>query len=851
MLLFILPRPISPSISPPIYLLHLSISITSHITHHTHPCIFPPPHQQQQQHIISPSSSFHTTCILPSMRVTALIAAPYPHHIAWISNNKLHILDLDAHLLKTRTLSNPVSSILLSNNSWQLFTVHSPPHLRVHSWRQVASRLIRLAPRTTATYDSPPRILHVARAERAATFDAVLTTNTALVRVLRAEQNALVTHVIPHTHPPLCACIHPQTRLLAVANTNATIHLYSISTRISSFSTHHNATSLLFCHPPPEKPGNSSPNISNASQTTGSEQQQQLLLIAATLNASILIYRIPTSSSSSSTESAQSSKPLKPFKTLSIPQPRQNLLCIARSPCHNYLAVAAANAKILLYPISNLLNQSQQTPLCTYLTHNHPITTLTFTADSRHLLAGCANGAVYRFGVLHNSTILGDHHDSQSLSTTAASTQPSTVVSPPFTPLNHVLMPQMPCRELLYMPAVHSPLQCRLCAQPFDADKRKPVLCAQCAQTHACDVCHRRILATDSQPKCTLCRLSLQSYTYNYQLVSTLSPTITKITSFVNDSGKVKNYIDISRISFIEAPEFLFTHLDTASYYSATMDGSAVLLRLPHRYRRNDSNPLVAALLIDEKLQTQAHLRNADALTGPNVAHVYAVSRLPLPDYRIVTICEPLPARTLANWTHQAQRNNITLSQDLLVSLCLNLTNLLRFLHQSKTAAAHALSPQNLAFVHKLDPNHPAAPPLKLLDVGGAVPMQRMSESTRPFSLAFLPYTAPELYGVDAAAQSRHGTPFQRACRADMYALGVLMWQIAAAQRPFHDVTPVMLMAAVASHDSRPGHPPDNLPPPVQELIVECWRKEPEKRPDVLQACRVLEQVPTAPPVGE
>ncbi|GIM04032.1 hypothetical protein Vretimale_8663 [Volvox reticuliferus] len=93
---------------------------------------------------------------------------------------------------------------------------------------------------------------------------------------------------------------------------------------------------------------------------------------------------------------------------------------------------------------------------------------------------------------------------------------------------------------------------------------------------------------------------------------------------------------------------------------------------------------------------------------------------------------------------------------------------------------------------------------------------------------------APEVLNIDNCAVTH---------RVDIYAWGVILWEMLAGFRPWAGLTLVQIAAAVTFGRQRPPLEllrPERCPPKLKSLIQRCWDEVPERRPAAAEVVKEL-----------
>jgi len=138
-----------------------------------------------------------------------------------------------------------------------------------------------------------------------------------------------------------------------------------------------------------------------------------------------------------------------------------------------------------------------------------------------------------------------------------------------------------------------------------------------------------------------------------------------------------------------------------------------------------------------------------------------------------------------------------------------------------------------------------AAGHVKVMDFGlamitSASPDEETVELTHSV-VGTLPYIAPELLrGAEASAAS------------DLYALGVVMYEMATARRPFAAKTQAVLFSEILNREPTPARQINNsIPATLDDLIVRLLAKDPAKRPTAQEVIDGLRAAPEPRPKAQ
>lgn len=537
---------------------------------------------------------------------------------------------------------------------------------------------------------------------------------------------------------------------------------------------------------------------------------------------------------------------------------KSKLHAVALSSDAKLLATAGATGSVSVWRIQDVNHKRfLVSPLAQHQAHMEPVFCLAFSQDNRELASGSADGTVHLFGVPTKPILISQKPPSGN--SAAHDVQPVGII----------LTGQRADRKLIFRPSTVVTLACPICASAYDAATRTPVVSGICGHTFACKICCDRLWETDRAPKCPVCRASLLDVALNYELLSILSAaqpsgsiqssaagssqsTWTDATDAHDNPLKESNHINLDRLSWLEIPELAFASSHTSIVYAGQMDGEVVAIRVTRKedevIRINTMSATAeTALTRDEE---EKHIRCMLRMRAPHITQLYGVSRMAAPDNRLVVVSELPPGGTLASNLEQLQAKGEKLTVEGMLSLSLQLIRALRYFHESDVSAGHALSMKSVALSVPLTTDWSLQQRIKFIELGGTTSKAQCGVGNgRTFPSDYVGYLAPEVLDEDHSTISNKEAAFQKACSSDMYSLGVMLWEAATGKQAFDGLRPAQVVAAVIGRKETPGIPPEWLPLELQSLISQLWSHDTEKRPNAKEACSLLEEIPSAPPL--
>uniref|UniRef100_A0A7N0TWD0 non-specific serine/threonine protein kinase n=1 Tax=Kalanchoe fedtschenkoi TaxID=63787 RepID=A0A7N0TWD0_KALFE len=185
-------------------------------------------------------------------------------------------------------------------------------------------------------------------------------------------------------------------------------------------------------------------------------------------------------------------------------------------------------------------------------------------------------------------------------------------------------------------------------------------------------------------------------------------------------------------------------------------------------------------------------------------------------------VVEYLNSGTLKNYLIKNIRKKLPFK--IVIQLALDLARGLSYLHSKKIVHRDVKTENMLLNAQRT---------LKIADFGVArVEAQNPRDMTG--ATGTLGYMAPEVLD---------GKPYNRKC--DVYSFGICLWEIYCCDMPYHDLSFAQVSSAVVAQHLRPDIP-RCCPTAFASIMKKCWDTNPDKRPDMDEVVKLLEEIDTS-----
>jgi tetratricopeptide (TPR) repeat protein len=202
----------------------------------------------------------------------------------------------------------------------------------------------------------------------------------------------------------------------------------------------------------------------------------------------------------------------------------------------------------------------------------------------------------------------------------------------------------------------------------------------------------------------------------------------------------------------------------------------------------------------------------ARRVSGPNVCRIHEFFVAPTqdgaPGFAFLTM-ELLNGITLAAKLRQPNTLSLVEMKQIALDICAGLTDI----HQSGIIHRD-LKPQNIMLVRRSDREHAV-----LMDFGVANESKGVASAQRESMAGTPDYMAPEQFEGKATSPA-----------TDVYALGVVLYELFTGTHPFSAATPIAAAARRASHPHPPSSARRNIPRHWDHIIAKCLEYDPAQR---------------------
>ena len=222
-------------------------------------------------------------------------------------------------------------------------------------------------------------------------------------------------------------------------------------------------------------------------------------------------------------------------------------------------------------------------------------------------------------------------------------------------------------------------------------------------------------------------------------------------------------------------------------------------------------------------------------LNHPYIVHLWGMGMDPANAFICVEFAE---GGTLKDFLH---KNHGVFPTDHLVALYQNITSALEFTH-ARGIYHRDIKPENVLLF--ICPSALSGFTAKLTDFGLSKFKDTGGSSTvGGGAIGTYPYIAPEVLEIDDEDDEKARTEKRERmdwCKVDVYALGVLGFEMFSRVVPFQGLTIRSIFRRVVDEQERPGEIPASAPDAIKEVIRCAWAQNAKDRPNAAQVNNVL-----------
>jgi serine/threonine protein kinase len=121
---------------------------------------------------------------------------------------------------------------------------------------------------------------------------------------------------------------------------------------------------------------------------------------------------------------------------------------------------------------------------------------------------------------------------------------------------------------------------------------------------------------------------------------------------------------------------------------------------------------------------------------------------------------------------------------------------------------------------------------LLIADFGLSKKLTEITSNSMANNMGMIPYMDPQCLKIKNYKKDK---------KSDIYSLGVLLWEITSGRPPFSESTEFMVSSYIINNVRE--EPIEGTPSEYQELYQECWKEDPNLRPNINQVYEILNKL--------